>query len=117
VLVALLPSSGIPLLVLVVGVLPSVGSVSRRRCQRPAQGDRVQGRQAPSLYNRRFLLLRFEEEVGRWHQLRRPCSLVLLEPEGLRVVADTAGYAAHDEANTGFRTDLDHALRHSLPAD
>ena len=57
---------------------------------------------APSLYNRRFLLLRLEEEVGRWHQSRRPCSLVLLEPEGLRLVADTAGNAAYDEAIRAF---------------
>jgi diguanylate cyclase (GGDEF)-like protein len=57
---------------------------------------------APSLYNRRFLLLRLEEEVGRWHQSRRPCSLVLLEPEGLRLVADTVGHAAYDEAIRAF---------------
>jgi diguanylate cyclase (GGDEF)-like protein len=51
-----------------------------------------------SLYNRRFVLLRLEEEIGRWSRFSQPCSLVLLEPEGLRVVADTAGYAAHNEA-------------------
>ena len=54
------------------------------------------------LYNRRFLFLRLEEEIGRWTRFRQPCSLVLLEPEGLRVVADTAGLAAYDEALVAF---------------
>jgi len=54
------------------------------------------------LYNRRFVLLRLEEEIGRWSRFSQPCSLVLLEPEGLRVVADTAGRAAHDEALVTF---------------
>jgi methyl-accepting chemotaxis protein len=31
------------------------------------------------LYNRRFLLLRLEEEIERWRQLGAPCSLALLD--------------------------------------
>ena len=49
------------------------------------------------LYNRRFLLLRLEEEVGRWCRFSHPCSLVLLELEGLRM-----GYGAYDAALAAF---------------
>jgi diguanylate cyclase (GGDEF)-like protein len=45
------------------------------------------------LYNRRFLLMRLEEEI----RLSRPLTLVLFEFAGLGVVADTAGYATYDD--------------------
>jgi diguanylate cyclase (GGDEF)-like protein len=47
------------------------------------------------LYNRRFLLLRLEEEMERWCRLGVPCSLAPLD-FGRRRVA--AGYAEQDAA-------------------
>ena len=53
-------------------------------------------------YNRRFLLLRLDEEVSRWRRFRLPVSVVLLEVEELREVADASGYAAYEEALAAF---------------
>ena len=50
------------------------------------------------LYNRRYLLLRLEEEI----QLGRPLALVLLELERLRTVAEREGHVAYDEALLDF---------------
>jgi diguanylate cyclase (GGDEF)-like protein len=57
---------------------------------------------ATELWNRRFLLLRLEEEIARWRRHDHPVSIVLLDLEGLRSVADTRGYAEYEEALAAF---------------
>jgi diguanylate cyclase (GGDEF)-like protein len=54
------------------------------------------------LYNRRFLLMRLEEEVGRWKRRSEPFSLVLFELSGVRAAADTMNYADYEAALDTF---------------
>jgi diguanylate cyclase (GGDEF)-like protein len=54
------------------------------------------------LYNRRFLLMRLEEEVSRWKRQNEPFSLVLFELSGVRAAADTMNYADYEAALDTF---------------
>jgi diguanylate cyclase (GGDEF)-like protein len=53
------------------------------------------------LYNRRFLSLRLEQEVGRYRRFGRPFSLVVLDMDGLARVNAELGWLAGDETLRG----------------
>lgn len=61
-----------------------------RRC---SLKDEVTG-----LYNRKFYLLRLEEEISRYRRFGHPVSVVLCDVDGFSGVNDAAGYEAGDEA-------------------
>jgi diguanylate cyclase (GGDEF)-like protein len=54
------------------------------------------------LYNRRFLHLRLEEEIGRGRRFNHPLSLVVFELRGLQAVAETMGYDEYEDALRTF---------------
>jgi diguanylate cyclase (GGDEF)-like protein len=64
------------------------------------------------LRNRRFLLLRLEEES----RLNRPLALVLLEPDELRVVADTVGDSVGDSVYDAAVDAFAQTLMRSAPS-
>jgi diguanylate cyclase (GGDEF)-like protein len=68
------------------------------------------------LYNRRFLLLRLEEEVGRWKRRSEPFSLVLFELSGVRAAADTMNYADYEAALDTFARMISDSSRGSVIA-
>jgi len=49
------------------------------------------------LYNRRFLLLRLEEEVSRWRRHSHALSLALFDVDAFLGLAQAESYAAHEE--------------------
>jgi diguanylate cyclase (GGDEF)-like protein len=54
------------------------------------------------LRNRRYLLIRLEEEVRRWTRLSHPFSLAVFDLGGLRAAANTMDYAEYEAALDAF---------------
>lgn len=49
------------------------------------------------LYNRRYLLIRMEEELSRYRRFNHPASIILMDVDGLKSINDELGHAAGDD--------------------